>query len=144
MAGRARTVLRILPVTALAALLAAGCGSSTGPTHAESGLPRALASAWANRASAIATAATAGEDCRASQLATSLRDEIISKEGEVPARLQKALVESANALADRITCTVPPRTMTVAPAPKPPPGHGKPKPPHDHHQKHGGGEGNQG
>jgi hypothetical protein len=92
----------------------------------------------------IATAAAAGENCRASELAASLRDEIISKEGQVPARLQKPLVESANALADRITCTVPPQTVTVAPAPKPkPPGHPKPKPPHDQHRKHGGDGGNQ-
>jgi hypothetical protein len=144
MAGRDMTVSRIVPVMALVAL-AAGCGSSGGQTRADGGIPRALASAWATRASAIATAAAAGENCRASELASSLRDEIISKESRIPARLQKPLVAGANALADRITCTVPPQTVTVAPAPKPkPPGHEKPKPPHDHHRKHGSDEGNQG
>lgn len=138
-------MLRIVSVTVLAALAAAGCGSSGGQTRAAGGIPRALASAWATRASAIATAAAAGENCRASELASSLRDEIISKEGEIPARLQRPLVEGANALADRITCVVPPQTVTVAPAPKPQPPHEKPKPPHDHHHKRGGGdEGNQG
>lgn len=138
-------MLRIVSVTALAALAVAGCGGSGGQTRAEGGIPRALAAAWATRASAVATAAAAGENCRASELASSLRDAIIAKEGQVPARLQKPLLQGANALADRITCTVPPQTVTVAPAPKPkpkPPGHEKP--PHDHHGKHGGDEGNQG
>jgi hypothetical protein len=124
-------VLRILSVTALV-LVAAGCGSAGPQPQANRGLPRALASAWAARASAIATAAAAGQDCRASQLASSLRDEIIAKEGRVPARLQRPLVQGANALADRITCTV-----TAVPPRK-----NKPKPPHHeppkHHDKHGG------
>ena len=143
MAGRDRTVLRIVSVTALAAFVVAGCGSSGAQTRGNGGIPRALAAAWATRASAVATAAAAGEDCRASELASSLRDAIIAKEGQVPARLQKPLVEGANALADRITCTVPPQTVTVAPAPKSKPsGHEKPKPPHDR-RKHGGDGGNQ-
>jgi hypothetical protein len=149
MAGTDRTVVRILSVTALAALLTAGCGSSGAGRHAERGMPRALASAWATRASAIARAAAAGEDCRAAQLASSLRDEVISKESQVPARLQRPLVEGVNALADRITCTVPPQTVTVAPPPPPqpkpnPPGHEGPKPPHGHDKQHGGDQGNQG
>jgi hypothetical protein len=144
MAGRDRTVLRIVSVTALAAFVLAGCGSSGAQTRAHGGIPRALAAAWATRASAVASAAAAGEDCRASELASSLRDEIISKEGQVPARLRKPLVEGANALADRITCTVPPQTVTVTPPPKPKPPPGHEKPPHDHHGKHGGDGGNQG
>jgi hypothetical protein len=129
--GYRRKVLRILSVTALV-LVAAGCGSAGPQPQADHGLPRALASAWATRASAIAKAAAARQDCRASQLASSLRDEIIAKEGRVPARLQRPLVQGANALADRITCTV-----TVIPPRK-----NKPKPPHHeppkHHDKHGG------
>ena len=136
-------MLRIVSVTALVALLAAGCGSAGPQPRAERGLPRALASAWASRASAIATAAAAGENCRASQLASSLRDEIIAEEGRLPARLQRPLVQGANALADRITCAPPPATVAAAPkkGPKPaghkPPG---PKPP-PHHKKHGGDDG---
>jgi hypothetical protein len=138
MAGRGRKVSRILSVVVLVAL-AAGCGSSAGShAQADPGLPRALAQAWAARASEVASAAAAGETCRASQLASSLRDEIIADESRVPARLQKPLVQGANALADRISCVTPPQTVTVAPEP--------PKPPHpkheDHHRgKHGHGEG---
>jgi hypothetical protein len=137
--GYRQKVLRILSVTALVALVAAGCGSAGPQPRVERGLPRALASAWATRASTIASAAAAGENCRASQLASSLRDEIIAKEGRVPVRLQKPLVQGANALADRITCTV-----TVVPSPKQgptPPGQKPPKPPHQ--EKHGGHGGNQ-
>lgn len=136
MTGTGRKVLRILSVAGLVALVAAGCGSAGPQPRADRGLPRALASAWATRASAIASAAAAGENCRASQLASSLRDEIIADEGRVPVRLQKPLVQGANALADRITCTV-----TVAPAPKPGPKPG-PKPPKPPHHKHGGPGGN--
>jgi hypothetical protein len=139
MTGRDRSVSRILPVVALVALVAAGCGSSTGSVRAAPGLPRALAQSWASRASAVANAAAAGDSCRASQLASSLRDEIIADESRVPARLQRPLVQGANALADRITCVAPPQTVTVAPAPPKPP----PKPKHEdrHHHKHGPGEG---
>jgi hypothetical protein len=141
MAGTHRKVLRIISVTALVALVVTGCGSAPAP-HADRGLPRALAQAWATRASAVATAAAAGENCQALQLASSLRDEIIAKEDKVPARLQRPLVQGASALAQRFTCTVPPQTVTVAPPPKKPPDH---KPPPDHHKKHGGDEGgNQG
>jgi hypothetical protein len=144
MAGTGRKVLRILSVAALVVLVAAGCGGAGPQPQAERGLPRALADAWASRASAIASAAAAGQSCRASRLASSLRDQIIAEEGRVPARLQKPLVQSANALADRITCTPPPQTVTVGgPRKGPePPGHKAPKEPH--HKKHGGGEGDRG
>jgi hypothetical protein len=139
MTGTGRNVLRILSVTALVAPVAVGCGSAGPQPRADRGLPRALASAWATRASAIAGAAAAGENCRALQLASSLRDEIIAEEGRVPVRLQKPLVQGANALADRITCTV---TVATTPNKGPkPPGHKPPKPPH--HKKHGGPGGNQ-
>ena len=136
-------MLRIVSVTALVALLAAGCGSAGPQPRAERGLPRALASAWATRASAIANAAAAGENCRASQLASSLRDEIIAEEGRLPARLQRPLVQGANALADRITCTPPPATVAAAPKKGPKlPGHKPPGPkPPPHHKKHGGDDG---
>jgi hypothetical protein len=137
MTGRDRKVSRILSVVVLA-LVAAGCGSSAAShVQADAGLPRALAQGWAARATAVANAAAAGDSCRASQLASSLRDEIIADEARVPARLQKPLVEGANALADRITCVTPPQTVTVAPAPAKPP---KPKHEDHHHHKHGHGE----
>jgi len=142
MTGTRRKVLRILSVATLVAVVATGCGSAPAPRRqADRGLPRALAQAWATRASAIATAAAAGENCHALQLASSLRDEIIAKEDKVPARLQQPLLQGASALAERITCSVPPETVTVAPPPKKPPDH---KPPRGHHKKHGGGEGGQG
>jgi hypothetical protein len=140
MAGRDSKVSRILPVAALVALVVTGCGSAGGShEQADPGLPRALAHAWAAQASAVASAALAGESCRASQLASALRDEIIADEGEVPGRLRHPLIQGANALADRITCVTPPQTVTVVPPPKPP------KPAHEdhHHHKpgHGGGGG---
>jgi len=138
MPGRDRNVTRILSVVVVA-LVAAGCGSSMGShTQADPVLPRALAQAWSERASAVATAAAAGDSCRASQLASSLRDEIIADESRVPARLQKPLVQGANALADRITCVTPPQTVTVPPAPPKPP---KPKHEDHHHHEPGHGEG---
>jgi hypothetical protein len=145
MTGTGRRVLRILSVTAFLALVAAGCGSSgRSPRQAAPVLPRALAQEWATRATAVANAAGAGDNCRALQLASSLRNEIIADEGKIPDRLQKPLVQSANALAERITCTVPPRTVTLPPTPQhgpKPPDH---KPPHHHdHGKHGGDGGNQ-
>ncbi|MFL5943552.1 MAG: hypothetical protein ACJ75L_09850 [Gaiellaceae bacterium] len=140
MAGRSGKVLRILSVAALVVLVATGCGGAGRQPQADRGLPRALADAWAQRASAVATAAAAGRSCRASQLASSLRDQIIAQEGRVPARLQKPLVQSANALADRITCTVPPQTVTLGGPRKGPerPGHKRHEPPH--HKKHDGHE----
>jgi len=135
---------RILIGMALVGLVAAGCGSAAGPQpQAERGLPHALARAWATRASLVASAAAAGHTCRASQLASSLRAEIVAEQDKVPVRLKKPLVQSANSLADRITCTPPP--TTVAPpttAPKPP--DHKPPKPHKHDHKHGDDHGDHG
>lgn len=103
-------------------------------------MPRALASEWEARASAIADAAAAGDDCHALQLAASLRDDVIAKESQVPVRLQSPLLAGVNALADRIVCRVPPQTVTVPP--KKPLEH--PKPPHKHDHHHGPGGDNQG
>jgi hypothetical protein len=100
-------------------------------------VPRALASEWEARASAIANAAAAGDDCHALQLAASLRDDVIAKESQLPARLQAPLLAGVNALADRIVCQEPPQTVTVAPTkPKPPK---PPEPPHKHDHHHGPG-----
>jgi len=86
-----------------------------------------LAQAWEGQASAIASAASAGNSCRALQLASSLRDDVVSSQQRVPSRLRSALLTGVNALADRITCTPAPTQPT-----KPPKGPKPPKP-HDHH-----------
>ena len=139
--GKCRNVLRFLLAVSLFALLAAGCGGASRPTRtAAREVPRALASEWEARASAIADAAAAGDDCHALQLAASLRDDVIAKESQVPARLQSPLLAGVNALADRIVCRVPPQTVTVPP--KKPLEHRKPPHKHDHH--HGPGGDNQG
>jgi hypothetical protein len=133
-------VLRIAPVAALVVLVAAGCGSSSRPRDlTEHGLPRTLAHTWAAQASAIADAAAAGDGCGARRLAGSLRTEVISAGGVVPARLRTPLLGAVNSLANRIVCVVPPLTVTNPPPPESKPkghrGHGH----HDHHG-HGGGD----
>ena len=126
---------------ALILLVAAGCGGSSRPNSVAHKLPRPLAQAWAAQASSIADAAAAGDGCRARQLAGSLRTEVISQRGRVPARLQGPLLEAVNSLADRIVCVVPPVTVTTTPQPpKPKEHHG---PDHHGHHGHGGGGGDQ-
>jgi hypothetical protein len=140
MAGKSRNVLRIFPAAAAVALLMAGCGGSSRPDRpATREVPRALASEWANQASAVASAAAAGDDCQAAQLAATLRTDVIEKESQVPARLQPALLAGVNALADRIVCQAPPQTVIV-------PSKGEPPPKHDQHghDKHGDKHGNDG
>lgn len=138
-------MLRIVSAVGLVALLVAGCGGSSRSADRTTvhGVPRALASEWESRAVAVADAAAAGDDCRALQLAGSLRDQVIAKESQVPSRLRSPLLAGVNALADRIVCEVPPQTVTV-PAKNPPeppkPKHPKPKPPHEH-DHHGTGDG---
>jgi hypothetical protein len=127
-------MLRICSLGALVVLVAAGCGGSARPQQlASRGVPRVLAREWASRASAVADAAKVGNSCRALQLASSLRDDVIAAKGKVPARLRRPLLSGVTALADRFTCT-----PTVK---APPPKH--PKPPHDHkHHDHGNENGN--
>jgi hypothetical protein len=128
-------VLRLLAVTALVVLAADGCGGSGRPEPtAAPTLPPALAQQWAAQASSIASAAAHGQGCRARRLAATLRNEIVAQKGRVPARLRSPLVTGANALADRITCTVLPQTATAGPpkAPEPP----KPHDDHGHNHDH--------
>jgi hypothetical protein len=127
------TVLRILSAAALLAVVTAGCGGAARPQKlAAHGVPRALAQDWAQQASAIASAAVAGNDCSALQLANALRSDVKAKQHRVPLRLRRQLLTGVNALAGRITCV----PVVQKPPPKPP------KPPHDHHRHHGHGEGN--
>ncbi|HZT94419.1 MAG TPA: hypothetical protein VE985_08085 [Gaiellaceae bacterium] len=146
-------MLRIVSAAVLLTILAAGCGSVAGRQRSSTrGVPRALARTWEARALAVADAARAGNNCAALRLATSLREDIAARASQLPRRLQSPLLTGASALADRITCTPPPRTVTVAPphpkqpkpGPKPPkPGPKAPKPPKhgppgDHGHGHGG------
>lgn len=134
--------MRTLSAFLLLVLVAAGCAGSS-PTRARRGLPPVLASAWATQASTIATAAHSGNSCRARRLAGSLRTEVISAGGRVPARLQGPLLEAVNSLADRITC-VPAQKVAPSP-PKGPPKPGKgPKPKPAKHDDHGHGHGGDG
>lgn len=145
MAGKSRDVLRILLGVSLLALLAVGCGASSRPDRAAAGgVPRSLAGEWEARASAVADAAAAGDDCRALQLAASLRDDVIAKESQVPSRLRPPLLAGVNALADRIVCQVPPQTKTLPPQKPPKPPEHKPPHKHDHHGSGGDNQGNGG
>ena len=123
--------------------LAVGCGGSrpAAATTPAAKLPRVLARAWAARADAIAAAAYAGDGCRAEALAASLRDDVVSAVGHVPAAFRTILLVSVNGLANRIACTPPPKTVTAPPATlqQPPHDHEHPAPhQHDHEGDHGG------
>jgi hypothetical protein len=129
-------VLRLASAMMLIVLVAAGCGGSTRPpSSATPGLPPMLAQHWAAQASAIAHAAAGGDSCDASQLAGSLRAQVIADRARVPTRLRTVLLESVNSLANRIVC-VPRQTVTQPTQPPPPNEHG-----HDH-QDQGQGKGN--
>ena len=128
-------VLRILSAAALFAVVAGGCGGAARPQRlAVHGVPRALAHDWEGQASAIATAAAAGDDCNALQLAHALRRDVIATQHELPPRLRTPLLTGVNALAERITCV-----MTVPAPPRKPS-----KPHHEHHGHHGHGHGDGG
>jgi hypothetical protein len=130
-------VLRIVLVATLVVVLAAGCGGGSGSQRPSfDGVPPLLAHAWERKASAIAQAASTGDNCRAMRLANSLRSEVFAAEHEVPHRLRSPLVTAVNQLANRLTCTV----TTVQTVPQ------KPTPKHKedhrgHHDHHGPGDG---
>jgi hypothetical protein len=129
-------VMKIVSAAALLVVVVAGCGGANRPQRtATPGVPRALAHEWEGRASAIAAAAAAGNDCRAMRLAASLRTDVLAAEGRVPARLRTALSTGVNELADLTTCTPVVQEPPKAPKPGPkPPKHGPPG-----HDKHGDG-----
>ncbi len=129
-------VLRILSGAALLVVVVAGCGGAAPQGSASQRLPRALAQDWETQASAIATAADSGNDCRAMRLAASLSAEVAASRHKLPLRLRSPLLTGVNDLAARIsTCT---RVVTVPVQPEPPKGP-KPKPPHEPgHKGHDG------
>lgn len=141
-------VLRILSGAALLVIVAAGCGGGAPRVSAPRGVPGVLAHEWERRASAIASAAAAGNSCEAQHLAASLRDDVVTSQSRVPRRLRSSLLAGVNSLADRTSCT---RVVTVPapPAKGPPPKGPEPKPPkqheppgHHHHGNDGNGGGN--
>lgn len=125
-------VLRILSAAFLLVVVAAGCGGAARPQRsALHGVPPALAQDWEGRASDIAAAASAGNSCRALQLANALRADVVASKDKLPSRLRPPLLTSVNALADRIKCTPVVQTLPKKP---------KPKEPHDRHGHHGHGD----
>lgn len=128
-------MLRILSAALLLAFVTAGCGGAARPEKASRGVPHALAQEWEGKAAAIAAAASAGDDCRARQLAASLRNEVEQSRRKLPLRVRSPLVIGVTALADRTTCP----QVTTRPlhreAPKP---ETKPHPPKHHGHDKGG------
>lgn len=124
--------------------LASACGGGARRTGTSRRLPGALARSWARTADAVAQAANAGDDCRASALAQSLLRNVSAHQGSVPLRYQRVLLPAVSRIASGLTCTVTTVATTTAPSPpKPKPGP-KPKPPPPphgppgHHGKHHG------
>ncbi len=106
-------MLRILSGATLLVVVVAGCGGGAPQDSTAHGVPRSLAHEWESRASAIASAAEAGNSCEAQHLAASLRDDVDTSQSRVPRRLRSALLTGVNSLADRTSCT---RVVTVADA----------------------------
>jgi hypothetical protein len=119
-------VRRAAVLVALTALLA-GCGSETAqPKPAPPKLPRALAHAWAQQATAIAASLAANNGCDAKTRVAALQQEMVAAVNahRIPRRLLEPLSSGVNDLAAQITCTPP-----APPAPKDDKGRG--------HKKHG-------
>jgi len=139
MLGTWVNVLKIVSAAALLVVVAAGCGGADRSLQASArGVPRALATEWEGRASAIAAAAAAGNDCQARNLALSLRTDVLAAQAQVPQRLRSPLSTGVSELAGLTTCTPaarkPPKGPNPGPKPGKPPEHG----PHGH-DKHGDG-----
>jgi hypothetical protein len=120
-------VLRIFSVAALLVAVVAGCGDAAAQRSAADVVPRALAREWEAQASAIATAAAAGNDCRAMHLAASLRTEVAGSRHKLPRRLRSPLLTGVNALATRVGTCTPVVTKPVQPKPPKGPKHEPPK-----------------
>ena len=127
---------RLLSAAALLVILAAGCGGAGPSEHAAHGVPRSLAQGWEDRAEAIATVASAGNDCRARELAISLDQDVVQARHRLPLRVRSPLLAAVSSLADRTTCT--PVATNPAPPKNPQPPHKKPKhEPPKQHDPHG-------
>jgi hypothetical protein len=127
-------VLRNISAVALLVVVVAGCGGGGRSQGTEvPGVPRALANAWKGQAAEIAAAASAGDDCRARQLATALRADVVASRQKLPRSLRVPLLSSVKTLAERITCTRTVTTVQTVPGKEPKPGHE-----HHGHHDHGG------
>jgi hypothetical protein len=94
-----------------AALCLAGCGAGAERRGApQPKLPRPLALALAQRSDRVAAALDAGDPCRAFALAEALQQQTIAavNSGRVPGPFLEPLQATANDLAGRIVCVVPP------------------------------------
>lgn len=131
-----------LPIAlALAAVLAAGCGSTGGGTRAEAPrLPGALAQRLAAESDAVAAALARGDACEAARLAGRLRDDATASIGRVPPEFQEPLSSGVNALASAVPACVP--ATTTEPPEENDEGHkGRGNGGHGKDGKHGGGKG---
>jgi hypothetical protein len=109
----------------------AGCGSHAAqPKPAQPKLPRALARAWAEQTTAIATSLAANNGCDAQTRVAALQQEVNAAVNahRVPRQLLEPLSSGVNDLAAQITCTPP-----APPAPQDDRGKGHKK--HGHEQK---------
>ena len=106
-----------LPIAlALAAVLAAGCGSTGGGTRVEAPrLPRALAQRLAAESDAVAAALARGDACEAARLAGRLRADATASIGRVPASFQEPLSSGVNALVSAVPACVPATTTEAQP-----------------------------
>ena len=97
---------RAAVLAALAAALA-GCGSQAAqPRPAQPKLPRALAHAWAEQATAIAASLAANNGCEAQSRVAALQQEVNAAVNahRIPRRLLEPLSSGVNDLAAQITC----------------------------------------
>src|SRR5438067_1798429 len=123
--------MRQSSVVAVACLLAAACGGGSGaPSSAAHhrrtppAIPAAVATRLASQADAVAASLNANR-CPDAQRQAAALDQSVSDaidQQQVPAALQRPLLQSVSSLVGRIAC----------PPPKP-----KPKPHHEHHRQGG-------
>lgn len=100
---------RAAVLAAIAAALA-GCGSRAAQRQpVQPKLPRAIAHAWAQQATAIAAALAANNGCDAQTRVAALQRELVGavNEHRIPRRLLEPLSSGVNDLAAQITCTPP-------------------------------------
>ena len=101
---------RAAALAAIAAALA-GCGSQVAqPKPVQPKLPRALAQAWTQQATAIAASLAANNGCDAQTRVAALQQEVLAAVNahRIPRRFLEPLSSGVNDLAAQITCTPPP------------------------------------
>jgi hypothetical protein len=89
------------------AIALAGCGSSSETSTGQPALPRALASALADKSDEIASSLEDGDACGAAHLADELKEAVdaaISR-GQVPAAFRGELERTSTDLQNEVNCT---------------------------------------